>query len=247
MNDVSWTLRNWRKQNHFRKTTVDQSLELAALRALSANHKVWALCKRSMRESSNILFKSDDEKDVDETEWDEKLNFFRSSLFNIHSTDSLTVKLLSSLCVLHDLVQLTTVHAKWHWLHLFIMISKALTHWDYSMRWICALTKKLTMIMIMLNEQHSDLSKQSSDQNVYTLESINDHNIAIACLSMSDINNNSAATVATCMINTFSFIQFWLMIDISNKVSSKVRLDDVVISTSIYEYSEVVQWNLDIA
>lgn len=99
----------------------------------------------------------------------------------------------------------------------------------------------------MLNERHSDLSKQSSDQNVYTLESIDDHNIAIACLSMSDINNNSAATVATCMINTFPSIRFWLMIGISDEVSSKVRLDDVVISTSVYEYSEVVQWNLGIA
>ena len=200
-----------------------------------------------MRESSNSLLESGGGKDAGEAEWDEKLNPFRSSLFNIHSADSLAVKLLSSLCVLHDLVQLTTVHAKWHWLHLFVMTSKALTHRDYLMRWVCALTKKLTAITVMLNKRHSDLSKQSSDQNVYTLESIDDHNIAIACLSMSDIGNNSAATVATRMINTFSSIRFWLMIGIDGEVPSKVRLGDVVISTSVYEYSEVVQWDIGIA
>jgi len=89
----------------------------------------------------------------------------------------------------------------------------------------------------MLDERHSDLPKQSSDQNAYTLGSIDDHNIAIACLSMSDIDNNSAATVATRMTNTFPSIRFWLMVGIGGEVPPKVRLGDVVVSTPVYEYS----------
>jgi len=88
------------------------------------------------------------------------------------------------------------------------MTSKALTHRDYSVGWVCALTKELAAATVMLDERHSDLPKQPSDQNAYTLGSIGDHNIAIACLPMGDIGNNPAATVATRMTNTFQLSDF---------------------------------------
>jgi len=127
------------------------------------------------------------------------------------------------------------------------MTSKALTHRDYSVGWVCALTKELAAATVMLDERHSDLPKQPSDQNAYTLGSIGDHNIAIACLPMGDIGNNPAATVATRMTNTFPSIRFWLMVGIGGGVPPKVRLGDVVVSTPVYEYPGVVQWDLGIA
>lgn len=127
------------------------------------------------------------------------------------------------------------------------MTSKALTHRDYSVGWVCALTKELAAATVMLDERHPDLPKQPSDQNAYTLGSIGDHNIAIACLPMGDIGNNPAATVATRMTNTFPSIRFWLMVGIGGGVPPKVRLGDVVVSTPVYEYPGVVQWDIGIA
>jgi hypothetical protein len=88
------------------------------------------------------------------------------------------------------------------------MTNKAPTHQDYAVGWVCALTEELTAAMIMLDEEYSDLSKSFSDLNTYTLERIDDHNIAIACLTDDDLDNNSAAIVATRMISTFSSIRF---------------------------------------
>lgn len=127
------------------------------------------------------------------------------------------------------------------------MTSKTLTNGDYSVGWVCALTKELAAATVMLDERHSDLPKPSGDQNAYTLGSIGDHNIAITCLPMGDIGNNPAATVASRMTNTFPSIRFWLMVGIGGGVPPKVRLGDIVVSTPVYEYPGVVQWDLGIA
>ncbi len=127
------------------------------------------------------------------------------------------------------------------------MTSKALTHRDYSVAWVCALTKELAAAIVMLDERHPDLPTQPSDRNAYTLGSIGDHNIAIACLPIGDIGNNPAATVATRMTSTFPSIRFWLMVGIGGGVPPKVRLGDVVVSTPVYEYPGVVQWDIGIA
>lgn len=127
------------------------------------------------------------------------------------------------------------------------MTARSLTHRDYSVGWVCALNKELVTTTIMLNKEHSDLSIPASDQNTYTLEFIENHNIAIACLFQGDIDTNPAATVATRMTSTFPLIRFWLMIGIADEVSSKVKLDDIVISTPLYDHLGVVQWDLDIA
>jgi nucleoside phosphorylase len=98
----------------------------------------------------------------------------------------------------------------------------------------------------MLDKQHPNLAKPQNDQNSYTLGSIGDHNIAIACLPERDIDNNPAATVATRMTSTFPSIKFWLMIDIGGEVPPKVRLGDVVVSAPVYETPGVIQWDLGI-
>lgn len=127
------------------------------------------------------------------------------------------------------------------------MTSKALTHRDYSLGWVCALPQELAAATVMLDKRHPDLPTQLSDQNIYTLGSIGDHNIAIACLPMGDIGNNPAAAVATRMTSTFPSIRFWLMVGIGGGVPPKVRLGDVVVSSPVYEYPGVVQWDLGIA
>lgn len=114
------------------------------------------------------------------------------------------------------------------------------------MGWVCALKKELTAAMVVLDEQHPDLTKSSNDQNTYTLGSIDGHNIAIACLPMGDIGNNPAATVATRMTSTFPSIKFWLMVGIGGGVPPIVRLGDVVVSTPGYDTPGVIQWDLGI-
>ena len=127
------------------------------------------------------------------------------------------------------------------------MASKALTHQDYSVGWVCALTKELVAATIMLDKKHPDLPIPASDQNTYTLGSIGNHNIAIACLPKGEIGNNPAATVATRMTSTFPLIRFWLMVGIAGGVPPKVRLGDIVVSTPLYDHPGVVQWDLGIA
>lgn len=127
------------------------------------------------------------------------------------------------------------------------MTSKALTHQDYSVGWVCALKEELAAATVMLDEEHPDLPISSSDRNAYTLGSIGDHNIAIACLPEGDIGNNPAATVATRMTSTFPSIRFWLMVGIGGGVPPTVRLGDVVVSIPVYETPGVIQWDLGIA
>ena len=127
------------------------------------------------------------------------------------------------------------------------MSSKALTRQDYSVGWICALTKELVAATIMLDgKEHPALPIPAADQNTYTLGSIGDHNVVIACLSKGDIGNNSAATVATRMVSTFPSIKFWLMVGIGGGVPPKVRLGDIVVGVPVYDYPGVVQWDLGI-
>ena len=100
---------------------------------------------------------------------------------------------------------------------------------------------------VMLDKEHPELPIPSNDRNAYSLGSIDGHNIAIACLPEGDIGNNPAATVATRMISTFPSIKFWLMVGVGGGVPPEVRLGDVVISTPVYEYPGVIQWDSGIA
>ncbi|KAL7960155.1 purine and uridine phosphorylase [Trichoderma compactum] len=84
------------------------------------------------------------------------------------------------------------------------------------------------------SERHEGLLKPPTDSNAYTLGPIGQHNIVIACLPKGYAGPNSAATVATQMVQTFPSIKIGLL----------VRLGDVVVSTPHGQFPEVVQWNL---
>ncbi|KAL7943334.1 ankyrin repeat-containing domain protein [Trichoderma barbatum] len=95
----------------------------------------------------------------------------------------------------------------------------------------------------MLDERHPDLPKPSNDSNSYTLGSIGEHNVVIACLPMGQYGTNSATNVATLMIRAFPFVKIGLLVGIGGGVPPKVRLGDVVVSTPVDQYPGVVQYD----
>jgi nucleoside phosphorylase len=124
------------------------------------------------------------------------------------------------------------------------MASEVLTYNDYTVGWVCALSKEQTAATAMLDEEHADLPKPPNDHNTYTLGCVGKHNIVIACLPEGEIGNNAAATVATRMTSTFPSIKFGLMVGIGGGVPQTVRLGDVVVSTPADGFGGVVQWDL---
>ncbi|KAI1092542.1 ankyrin repeat protein [Rostrohypoxylon terebratum] len=118
------------------------------------------------------------------------------------------------------------------------------SHGEYTVGWICALPKEQTAAVAMLDQIHPELDKPPNDHNAYTLGSIGEHNIVIACLPKGKIGTNSAATVATRMVDTFPSIKVGLMVGIGGGIPPKVRLGDVVVSAPVDEYPGVVQWDL---
>lgn len=118
------------------------------------------------------------------------------------------------------------------------------THNEYTVGWVCALSKEQTAATAMLDVRHDVcLPKPPNDPNTYTLGSIGRHNIVIACLPEGEVGTNSAATIATWMISTFPSIKFGLMVGIGGGIPPKVRLGDVVVSIPLDRYPGVVQWD----
>jgi nucleoside phosphorylase len=124
------------------------------------------------------------------------------------------------------------------------MASEVLTYNDYTVGWVCALSKEQTAATAMLDEEHADLPTPPNDHNTYTLGRIGKHNIVIACLPEGEIGNSAAATVAARMTSTFPSIKFGLMVGIGGGVPPTVRLGDVVVSTPANGFGGVVQWDL---
>ncbi|CAG1970863.1 unnamed protein product, partial [Fusarium graminearum] len=120
-------------------------------------------------------------------------------------------------------------------------------HDEYTVGWVCALSKEQTAATAMLDQRHADLLKPPNDPNTYTLGSIGKHNVVIACLPKGEIGTNVAATIATWMISTFPLIKLGLMVGIGGGIPPKVRLGDVVVSTPTDQYPGVVQWDLGTA
>ncbi|KKP07655.1 hypothetical protein THAR02_00191 [Trichoderma harzianum] len=117
-------------------------------------------------------------------------------------------------------------------------------HDEYTIGWVCALPKEKTAAKAMLDDIHPAVQKPLNDPNNYTLGSIGQHNVVIACLPKGQLGTNSAATVATWMVSTFPRIKFGLMVGIGGGVPPKVRLGDVVVSTPVGQFPGVVQWDM---
>lgn len=118
---------------------------------------------------------------------------------------------------------------------------KKLTHDAYTIGWVCALEKEQTAAIAMLEERHETLPRSRTDDNTYTLGSIGDHNIVIAC----KLNKDGPVTaLAVSMISTFQSLRFGLMVGIGDGIPPKVRVGDVVVSQPVKDYTGVVQWDI---
>ncbi|OQD64646.1 hypothetical protein PENPOL_c007G05583 [Penicillium polonicum] len=118
-----------------------------------------------------------------------------------------------------------------------------LTRNDYAVGWICALFEEQTAATAMLDQEHPDLLKPPGDSNTYTLGSIGQHNIVIACLPEGRMGTHAATACAMQMMSTFPSIKIGLMVGIGGGIPSKVKLGDVVISMPVDQYPGVVQWD----
>ncbi|PNP76030.1 hypothetical protein FNYG_10588 [Fusarium nygamai] len=113
----------------------------------------------------------------------------------------------------------------------------ALQHEDYSIGWISALPLEMTAAEIMLDHIHPPLPQHPQDGNTYTLGSIDEHNVVIACLPKGQYGTNNAATVANDMARSFPQIQHRLMVGIGGGAPklTDIRLGDVVVSTEVVQ------------
>jgi nucleoside phosphorylase len=120
------------------------------------------------------------------------------------------------------------------------------THEDYTVGWICPLEAVQIAALEMLDEEHKRPPQPNIDHNIYTLGSINGHNVVIAGLHRP--GNNPAATVVTQMRNTFPGLRFGLLVGIGGGVPTKtdngiIRLGDVVVSKPVGEHSGALQYD----
>jgi nucleoside phosphorylase len=120
-----------------------------------------------------------------------------------------------------------------------------LTYDDYTVAYICPMGAELAPVEAMLDEMHESLPA-GRDTNSYTLGRMGVHNVVIAV--MPEIGNNSAATVATQLLNDFKSVRFGLLVGIGGGIPSDsendLRLGDVVVSKPIATFGGVVQFDM---
>lgn len=117
---------------------------------------------------------------------------------------------------------------------------------EYTVGWICAIPIELGPAKAMLDKVHARLRKtHRSDNNIYTLGSIGEHNVAIACLPSYGTTN--AATAANSMRFTFPNVRFGLMVGIGGGIPGTredIRLGDIVVSKPNDQGGGVIQYDM---
>jgi nucleoside phosphorylase len=121
-----------------------------------------------------------------------------------------------------------------------------LSHRDYTVACICPMGVELAPVIAMLDQPHPSLPTERG-QNSYTLGEIAGHNVVIAVLP--EIGTNSAAMVATQLLNDFPFIRFGLLVGIGGGIPDQdnaidIRLGDVVVSKPTDTFGGVVQYDM---
>ncbi|GKT49085.1 uncharacterized protein ColSpa_09266 [Colletotrichum spaethianum] len=125
-------------------------------------------------------------------------------------------------------------------------MAKKLGRGEYKVAWICPLEVEQIAAMEMLDEEHEALPQPAADHNVYSLGSINGHNVIIAGLHQT--GNCPAATVVAQMKMTFPNLRFGLLVGIGGGVpvqtdNGMIRLGHVVVSKPTGEHSGAVQYD----
>jgi nucleoside phosphorylase len=118
----------------------------------------------------------------------------------------------------------------------------------FQVGWICPLEVEQIAAMEMLDEEHETLPQLNGDTNIYSLGSINKHNVVIAGLPRA--GNCPAATVVTQMRMTFPNLKYGLLMGVGGGVPTKtehgmIRLGHVVVSepTGIHKSSHLAASN----
>ncbi|KAF4886813.1 Kinesin light chain [Colletotrichum fructicola] len=119
-------------------------------------------------------------------------------------------------------------------------------HDDYKVAWICPLEVEQIAALEMLDDEHPALPKSPADHNVYSLGSINGHNIVIAGLY--EPGNCPAATVVAQMRMTFPSLRYGLLVGIGGGVPVEtdngiIRLGHVVVSKPTAGHSGALQYD----
>jgi nucleoside phosphorylase len=121
---------------------------------------------------------------------------------------------------------------------------RGLTRDSYTVACICPRGIELAAVVAMLDETHPSLPL-ARDKNSYQLGRMGAHNVVIAV--MPEIGNNSAATVATQLLNDFKSTRFGLLVGIGGGIPVEdehdIRLGDVVVSKPTGAYGGVVQFD----
>jgi nucleoside phosphorylase len=116
----------------------------------------------------------------------------------------------------------------------------------YTVGWICAIPTELIAAKAMLDEVHGMLKDQPKhDGNSYTLGSIGEHNIVLACLPR--YGTNDAAVAGISMQRTFSNLRFGLMVGVGGGIPSAendIRLGDIAVSVPSGQASGVIQYDM---
>ncbi|KAI1101324.1 Pfs domain protein [Jackrogersella minutella] len=111
---------------------------------------------------------------------------------------------------------------------------------DYTIGWICTQAKEQTAAIMMLDDIHDNVYKQSHDPNTYNIGSVGQHNVVIACLPF-DRSGSTVATIAVWMTTTFPAIRLCLLVGLGSGIPLKVRLCDVVVGVPHDGFSGVVE------
>jgi nucleoside phosphorylase len=106
---------------------------------------------------------------------------------------------------------------------------------NYTVGWICAITKEYVAAGSFLDEKHEGPTHVSPrDNNNYTLGRVGKHNVVIAVLPKGEYGIACAASVATDMLHSFPNVRIGLMVGIGGGAPSPehdIRLGDIVVST----------------
>ncbi|KAI1737987.1 putative WD-repeat protein [Xylaria scruposa] len=126
--------------------------------------------------------------------------------------------------------------------------TQQLSHEDYTVGWICALSTEHIAAVAFLDEKHGRPAIQDpNDDNSYTLGRYGDHNTVIAVLPSGEYGKSSAASVARDMLRSFPNIRIGLMVGIGGGAPSRnndIRLGDVVVSIPSNGRGGVMQYDM---
>ncbi|KAL9567351.1 hypothetical protein ACKAV7_008593 [Fusarium commune] len=117
---------------------------------------------------------------------------------------------------------------------------------EYTIGWICALTKELIAAKAFLDVLHDPIDNaEVHDDNNYTLGSIGKHNVVIGVLPYGQYGLVNAATALKDMTRTFSNLRAVLMVGIGGGVpyEKDIRLGDIVVGSVGRNSSGVIQYD----